>query len=164
MFVKTSCNKCGAVVHLDLGEMNREEAERAFENLNRNGRECPGGHVELGGLYRMWNLEEVLHRAYDLGESDRAPEPPTDEEYVRALKAEGKEIIDGGSNTLPLLNLPSIHDLAGLRHLGGGNFGNDDFLFLRCDSPVGTRFYERAPRTPKEPPMVPDPEVVAMKA
>lgn len=41
---------------------------------------------------------------------------------------------------------PSIHDSAGLEHLGGGNFGNEDFRFLRCDSPVGTRFYERVSR------------------
>ncbi len=66
MFIKTSCNKCGAVLHLDLGAINREQAEKAFERLDRNGGECPGGHMEIGGLFRMWNLEEVLHRAFDL--------------------------------------------------------------------------------------------------
>lgn len=146
MFVKTDCNKCGTVVHIDLGEMSREQAQKAFESLDRNGRECPGGHMELGGLYRMWNLEEVLHRAYDLGQTDLAPEIPTDEAFVRGLKNEGKDIFDGGSNTVPSLNLPSIHDTAGLEHLGGGNFGDDDFRFLRCDSPIGTRFYERISR------------------
>lgn len=146
MFVKTDCNKCGTVVHIDLGEMTREQAQKAFESLDRNGRECPGGHMELGGLYRMWNLDEVLHRAYDLGEFDVPPVPPPDEEYVGALMKEGKVIFDGGSNTVPSLSLPSIHDTAGLKHLGGGNFGNDDFRFLRCDSPNGTRFYERVSR------------------
>lgn len=146
MFIKTSCNKCGALLNLDLGDMSRDQTKQVFERLDRNGRECPGGHMELGGLYRMWNLEEVLRRAFDLAESNVPPVASSDQEFVQGLLAQGKAVMDGGQNTVPSLDLPSIHGVPGLRHQGGGNFSNHDFNFVRCDSPLGTRFYERMPR------------------
>jgi len=142
MYIKTTCNKCGAEFHLDLGEMSREMAEKAFRKLDNTSRQCPGFHVELGGWYAFWNLEDALHRAYDLGEMEEF-QIPTDEEHVRELISKGMKIVDGGSNTIPGLNLPSIHDEPNLKHIGFGDFANETHLFTRCDSPSGTRFYER---------------------
>ena len=142
MYIKTTCNKCGAKFHLDLGDMSREMAEKAFRKLDNTSRQCPGFHIELGGWYQLWNLEDALHRAYDLGETTE-PDIPTDEEYVQQLLAQGKDIVDGGSNAVPNLKLPSIHDQSDLNHIGFGNFTNATHLFTRMDSPTGTRFYER---------------------
>ena len=145
MHVKTTCNKCGTEFHLDLGEMSREMAEKAFRKMDDIPRECPGHHMELGGFFAMWNLEDVLHRAYNLGEMEELS-IPTDEEHVKAFLAEGKEIVDGGCNTVPKFNLPSIHSIPGLVHLGFGEFQSETHNFIRRDSPVGTRFYERVQR------------------
>lgn len=145
MYVRTKCNKCGISFLLDIGTMTREEAAAAFRNLDTSSRECPGGHVELGGFFAMWNLEDALHRAYVLGETVEV-HVPSDEEYVRGLLVEGRDIWDGGANKAPRLDLPSIHGLPGLKHLGFGNFANETHVFLRCDSPAGTRFYECKPR------------------
>ncbi len=142
MYIKTTCNKCGAEFHLDLGEMSRGMAEKAFRKLDSTSRQCPGHHVELGGWYSLWNLEDALHRAYDLGEAEEF-QVPTDEEHVRELIAKGMDIVDGGSNTVPNLNMSSIHDEPNLKHIGFGNFTNESHLFTRCDSPTGTRFYQR---------------------
>jgi hypothetical protein len=142
MYVETTCNKCGTKFHLDLGNMSREMAEKAFHKLDNTSRQCPGHHVELNGWYQLWNLEDALHRAYDLGETEEL-QVPTDEEYVRELLALGKTIVDGGSNQVPDLHLPSIHEQPGLKHLGFGNFANETHSFLRCDSPSGTRYYEQ---------------------
>lgn len=145
MYVKTTCNKCGTEFHLDLGEMSREMAEIAFRRLDGTSRQCPGHHVELGGWYQLWNLGDALHRAYDLGEMEDLS-IPTDEAYVRALLADGKDIVDGGSNKVPNLNLLSIHSIPGLLHLGFGEFQSETHLYIRRDSPIGTRFYERVKR------------------
>jgi len=96
-------------------------------------------------MARLWSINEAIHRAYDLGQGED-PEPVmTDKEYAEGLRAEGKDIIDGGSNTVPELKLPSIHDFPDLKHVGFGNFKNTNHLFLRCDSPRRTRFYMREP-------------------
>lgn len=145
MYIKTTCNKCGTEFHLDLGDMSREMAEKAFRKLDGTSRQCPGHHVELGGWFEMWNLNDALHRAYDLGEAEEF-QVQSDEEHVRVLLAKGMDVVDGGSNTVPGLNLPSIHDEPDLKHIGFGNFRNETHLFTRCDSPLGTRFYQRVER------------------
>lgn len=145
MFVKTTCKKCGTEFHLDLGEMSRVLAEKAFRKLDDIPRQCPGHHVELNGWYQLWNLEDALHRAYDLGETVEL-NIPTDEDHVKALLAKGKDIVDGGANKVPNLNLPSIHGIPGLLHLGFGEFQSDTHMYIRRDSPTGTRFYERVER------------------
>ena len=142
MYVETTCNKCGTKFHIDLGDMSKEEAETNFRKLEDAPGQCPGHHVELGGFWEMWNLADVLHRAYDLGETMEM-DIQSDEDFVRELLSEGRTILDGGSNKLEHMNLPSIHDQPGLKHLGFGNFTNDTHVFTRCDSPIGTRFYER---------------------
>lgn len=146
MFAITICNKCGTRVKLDLGEMTRYQAEQAFERLDRNGGHCPGHHVELGGFRRMWSLDDVLHRVYDLGEFEAEAGIPDDRAYVEELLSQGKVIFDGGAKTVPELELPSIQSVTGLTHLGGGEFSNHTYIFYRCDSPFGTRFYERLPK------------------
>ncbi len=145
MYVKTTCKKCGTEFHLELGEMSREMAEKAFRKLDDLPRQCPGNHVEIGGWYDLWNLEDALHRAFDLGETEEL-NIPTDEDYVKSLLAQGKDIVDGGSNKVPNLELPSIHSIPGLHHLGFGEFQSDTHNYIRCDSPIGTRFYERVKR------------------
>ena len=149
MVVNTQCKKCGVTIRLDFGDMIKQEAIERAEEIDRTPRECPGGHVELSGMGTVcWGIQEAIHRCYDLGEGEE-PEPVmSDKEYVEALLAEGKEIYDGGLNTVPELNLPSIHEFRHLEHMGFGNFQNATHLFLRCDSPSATRYYQRVKRSP----------------
>jgi len=143
MVVKTQCKKCGVTIKLDFDNMTKEQALAIAEQLDHTPRECPGQHVELSGFRQMWQIDDAIHRAYDLGESEE-PEPVmTDKEYVEQLLAEGKAIIDGGCNTVPELNLPDIHEFPDLDHIEFGNFKSKTHLFLRCDSPRGNRFYDR---------------------
>ena len=79
---------------------------------------------------------------------DEAPSvdlPMNDREYVESLIAQGMDMIDGGLNTVPELKLPCLLDYADLRHIGFGHFEDNTGLFLRHDSPWGTRFYEYIP-------------------
>jgi len=69
----------------------------------------------------------------------------TDQEHVKELQEQGLTVIDGGQRTVK--GLPSIHDVKGLRHLGFGNFENNEYTYGRADSPKGTRFYTRTPKT-----------------
>ena len=143
MVIRTQCTKCGVTIKLDFGNLTKEEALAVAEKMDCTPRECPGQHMELGGISKLWSLDDAIHRAYDLGEGEE-PEPViSDKEYVKGLLAEGKEIIDGGLNTVPELNLPRLHDFPNLDHMGFGDFKNTTHLFLRCDSPCGKRFYER---------------------
>lgn len=93
----------------------------------------------------MWSLNDALHRVYVLGETEELS-VPTDEEYLKALIADGKDMVDGGSNKVPELKLPSIHDIPGLVHKGFGEFQSETHLYIRRDSPIGTRFYEKVQR------------------
>ena len=140
MIIKTQCKKCGVTIKLDFGNLTRDEALTAAEKMDQTPRECPGQHMELGGIRKLWSLDDAIHRAYDLGEGEE-PEPViSDKEYVEGLLAEGKDIIDGGCNTVPELNLPRLHDFPNLDHMGFGDFKNTTHLFLRCDSPRATRY------------------------
>jgi hypothetical protein len=143
MVIRTQCKKCGVTIKLDFGDMTKEEALAVAEKMDNMPRECPGQHVELSGFRTLWSLDDAIHRAYDLGEGEEAEPVLSDKEYVEGLLAEGKDIIDGGCNTVPELNLPSIHSFRDLEHMGFGNFKNNSHMFLRCDSPRATRFYER---------------------
>ncbi len=155
MMIRTQCKKCGATIKLDFGELTKEEALAVAEKMDHTPRECPGMHVELGGWNQLWGITDAIHRAYDLGEGED-PEPVmTDQAYVEKLLAEGKDVIDGGLNTVPELHLPSLHDFPDLDHIGFGNFKNATHLFLRCDSPRGTRFYTCEPLTSSHPTPIP---------
>lgn len=144
MIITTQCKKCGVAVKLDFGNITKEDATAAAGQLDRTPRECPGRHVELGGFRAMWQLDDAIHRAFDLGEG-KEPEPiMTDLEFVQDLMSRGMDVIDGGCNTVPELGLRNIHEFPNLDHIGFGNFKNKTHLFLRWDSPRGTRFYEVA--------------------
>ena len=101
--------------------------------------------MELCGFRSLYSLDEAIHRAYDLGEGEPELDVPSDKEHVEALLAQGRKIYDGGQNTVPELAVPSIHSVQDLEHMGFGNFRNTAHVFLRCDSPRGSRFYVRQP-------------------
>lgn len=151
MIIKTQCKKCGVTIKLDFGNLTRDEALTAAEKMDTTPRECPGRHVELGGWKNLYDLDDAIHRAYDLGESEEPTPIITDREYIEKLLAEGSNVIDGGCNTVPELHLPHLHDFPSLEHMGFGNFKNATHLFLRCDSPCGTRFYTREPIATSQP-------------
>jgi hypothetical protein len=94
----------------------------------------------------LWQLDDAIHRAFDLGEGEEAAPVPTDKEYVEGLLAEGRDVVDGGANSVPELGLPILQSFPDLVHLGFGDFRSATHLFVRCDSPRMTRFYERVPR------------------
>lgn len=143
MVIQTTCQECGVAIRLDFGSLSREEAEQVAERMDNTPRECPGFHTELGGWKRLWNLDDAIHRAYDLGQGEEPKPVISDREHVEILLREGTDVIDGGLNTVPELSLPSLHDFKDLEHVGFGNFASSTHLFLRCDSPRGTRFYSR---------------------
>ena len=140
MFVETKCVKCGSIINLDVGEMTKEEAMTMIKKMDNQPRECPGYHTELGGWIYYWNLEEAINNAYD-NNNFKQIEIQSDYDFVKELLDKGCEVIDGGSNKVPELNLKSIHDHKGLIHLGFGDFADNDNTFLRKDSPIGTRYY-----------------------
>lgn len=144
MIAKTTCKKCGIQFYLDFGTMTKEEAIEKFTRMDDQGFHCPGHHVELGGVFEMWNLDDAIYRAYELGETENV-EVPTDEAFIQKMLDEGRDVIDGGANKLPELKLPSIHSIPGLIHLGMGQFRSETHHYIRRDSPIGTRFYERVP-------------------
>ena len=143
MIVKTQCKKCGVTIKLDFGNMTKEQALAAAEQLDQMPRECPGQHVELSGIATLWSVSDAIYRAYDEGEGEESEPVMTDLEFVQDMVAQGMEVIDGGCNTVPELGLQSIHEFPNLDHMGFGNFKNTTHLFLRWDSPYGTRFYEK---------------------
>ena len=167
MMIRTTCKKCGVTLKLDFGELTKEEALAIAEKMEKDGiifvenlksmypdvarRELEivlkeeKRHFEFGGFRRLWSLDAALHRAYDLGEGEDSTPVMTDREYVENLIAQGLDMIDGGLNTVPEMKLPCLLDFRGLRHIGFGHFEDNTGLFLRYDSPRGTRFYEYVP-------------------
>lgn len=134
MLIKTQCKKCGITIRLDFGNLTKDEALAAAEKMDMMPRECPGRHVEFGGWKTLYDLDDAIYRAYDLGEGQE-PEPViTDKEYVEKMLAEGRDIIDGGLNTVSELHLPCLHDFPNLEHVGFGDFKSATHLFLRCDN------------------------------
>ena len=144
MFVETKCVKCGSVINLDVGEMTKDEAMIMVKKLDKQPRECPGYHTELSGWNYYWNLEEAINNAYD-NNNFKQIEIQSDYDFVKELLDKGCEVIDGGQNKVPELNLKSIHDYKGLIHIGFGDFKDNDTIFLRKDSQIGTRYYLKSP-------------------
>ncbi len=155
MIIRTKCKKCGVTIRLDFGELTKEAALALAKEMDQTPRECPGMHMELGGFRQLWSLDDAIHRGYDLGEQEETEPVETDKEHVERMLADGRDVIDGGLNTVPELLLPSLHDFPGLEHLGFGNFRSATHLFLRRDSPRGTRFYLREPAPVSAPATIP---------
>lgn len=121
------CRICGNTVN---AQGTKQELEKW---LDTDFGECPAGgtHVELG---KKRNYLEVIAESEKL-----SPQPIADEVFVKELQAKGNVVLDGGSGTVK--ELPSIHSVKGLRHVGFGSFENDEYTFIRTQAPSGTRFY-----------------------
>ena len=61
---RTTCAKCGTIITIDFGGLDRTEAARLIREMDRIPRECPGYHVELSGWRRLWHLDECLEAVY----------------------------------------------------------------------------------------------------
>jgi hypothetical protein len=141
--VRTTCTKCGTEITLDFGDATKEQALEIAEKMDKQSRECPGWHVELSGWRRMWQLDDAIHRAYDLGETCPASEPPTDEDHIKILQDAGYIVIAGSAALAEQHHLQDIHEYPDLEHIGMGYFKNAEFHFDRCDSPSHSRFYTK---------------------
>ena len=146
MIIETTCTKCGAAIQLDLGERTKDQALEFAERMDTQPRECPGRHCEFGGWKTLYQLPDAIHRAYDLNQGEPSKPIQSDRDFVETLLAEGRDIVDGGRNTVPELRLDSIHNYKDLEHLGFGSFANREYIFSRIDSPRCTRYYERIKR------------------
>lgn len=83
-----------------------------------------------------WDFSSVIER----------PEPPADEEYLAQLRSRypGKRIFLLGS---PLDGVPSLQELKDLEHIGFGEFESGTHIYMRHDSPRGSRrFYVECPK------------------
>lgn len=87
MILKGECKKCGVTIKLDIGDrtMQTEEEWNEVEERISNVGECPGHHVELGGMNSYWNVRE-----WELIDE----KTPTDEEVLEELRSEYTEVID----------------------------------------------------------------------
>lgn len=145
MFVETTCKKCGTIINLDIGDLNKEESKKELYKMNEQIRDCPGFHVEFGGWYDMWNIEEAINKAFD-NNTFKEIKIISDEEFIQKHIDRGAIILDGGQNTVPQFNLKSIHDLKNLKHIGFGSFQNEEYNFDRIESDNNTRFYIQSKR------------------
>lgn len=134
MYAKARCAVCEKEFLLDFGTMAKEDAIQRYEEMKKQGIYCPA-HSKA----------DVPNTSVDQSEVE-VQKISTDEEHVRKFQDEGREMVDGGCNTVPQFNLPSIHGIPGLVHLGFGEFCSDTHTYIRRDSPIGTRFYERVER------------------
>lgn len=62
--IKTICTICQTEVTLDFSDLSYEQAKKGILSLDRQARECPGYHVELGGWRKFWQLDDCLKRVY----------------------------------------------------------------------------------------------------
>lgn len=129
--LRARCKKCGVEFSLKTGNLNKEEVVEKMKNIN--GFECPGFHIELG---TMDNYVAIL------GEEIVEKEVMTDREWVLKLQTGDVKVLDGGCNTVPELNLETIHTRK-IKCFAYGQPVSDEpgVEFRRADSPNGTRFY-----------------------
>ncbi len=61
--------------------------------MDNTPRECPGFHTELGDWKRLWNLEDAIHRAYDLGQGETPAPVISDKVHVEALLIKERKLL-----------------------------------------------------------------------
>jgi hypothetical protein len=137
-YVRGVCKKCAAVVHVPVGEHAIPDLQELLGVLQ--GFECPGQHVEFGTALEQyeWDWDPVEREA-----------PPTDEHFGRMLIAQHgcANVLHMGKDTLgEALGIRRLQSIAGLEHMGFGDFADATHYYVRRDSPLGTRFYVRSER------------------
>lgn len=136
-YVTGTCKKCQATVQMELNGKSVAELQEVLGLMQ--GFECPGRHVELSSALESfeWDWKPVWRDA-----------PLSDEEFGVTLVEEhgcGRVFYLGNGTLGPKLGIKSLQSVAGLRHLGFGEFASDTHTYVRVDSPHGTRFYVRQP-------------------
>lgn len=136
-YVQGKCRhpQCGAVVDFALNGLDVDEFKQRVEKVNSY--ECPGGpHMELGNLLRGYDWDWTIRER---------TAPPSDEQWIAQLATTGYRVLCGmaGKHT----ELPNLHDLKGLEHMGFGDFASPSNYYERRDSPTGMRFYLEIPKT-----------------
>lgn len=135
-FIRGTCRtpECGRSVDFAIGDLSIEEARSAMETTQ--GYECPGGpHVELGRMYDGYDWDFTVFEK---------PSTPTDEEWIDYLHSRGHRVLSGTAGRYE--TLPNLHDLRDLKHLGFGDFASAHHVYIRVDSPRGSRFYIETPQ------------------
>ena len=139
--VKATCKKCRSTVLVDIGTMSREQVT---EQLDRGTYSCSAGqHVELGS--------PATYLDVDWNSVEERPDPPSDEQCgQRLIREYGRENVFylGDEKLGATLGIAHLRSVGDLMHLGFGDFGNDEWIFVRTDSPTGsTHFHVRHPRS-----------------
>lgn len=133
-YVKGACRTCHATVRVEVNGQSADEIKAKLAQAQPY--ECPGQHMELGRMLDGydWDWTPI-----------EAPEPPTDEEYGRDLiqKYGADRVFYLGDDALgSALGIKNLNILRDLEHLGFGEFGNSQHVYVRHDSPCHTtRFY-----------------------
>lgn len=137
-YIRGTCKSCQSTVRVELGDLDTEQIRQALRD--RRPYECPGGgvspHMELGDMLSgyEWSFE-----------SFEADAPMSDEEFLKTLRARHDGVLCGVYGKFP--EVPNLHDLKDLEHMGFGDFADQQFNYHRIDSPLGTRFYLREERS-----------------
>lgn len=105
MYAKVRCAACEKEFLLDFGTMSKEDAIQRHDEMKKQGIYC--------ATHRIADVIEESVNQIEVEEQKTS----TDEEHVRKLQEEGRDMVDGRCNTVPQFNLPSIHGIPGLLHL-----------------------------------------------
>jgi hypothetical protein len=62
--IETTCIECNTTITIDFTGLDYSQAKKAIQQIDKEARECPGFHVEIGGWKRLWQLEDAVERAY----------------------------------------------------------------------------------------------------
>ena len=137
--VKAKCKKCANTIQIDVGTFSREEV---LARLASGTFSCSAGkHVELEPPAKYLEI--------DWNTLAERKDPMSDLEFGQKLIAEnGKDNVFclGDAEVCQALGISYLNGFPGLKHLGFGDFGNDEWVFMRHDSPRGFRFYVRRQR------------------
>jgi hypothetical protein len=125
--VKITCKKCGESTKMDIGEMTREQVEKALSN-DKNGFHCFGNHVEFGNRIDYWKID---------WDSVTEGSAPSEEDFISDLKSRHNEVYDKDE----LEHLYSVkgfmYGMCVAEHKETGKEKAFEFVH----SPKGTRYY-----------------------